>query len=320
MKRDYHQISLALFALLCITLVGCPAIESERQTPSTGTTTPASTDSPAATADEEAIAPVATSDATELDSSEMPPLTPPESNPQAAVATPQPAYGEDAVVPCPFKTPVAMLTEQIDYYVDRLGDSTESEEDYMEDYVDRVRRDAGTVKVLATALGLAQEDSAYKKSAGALFKAADFIVNAKTHADAKKGAAVLAIVLSEKRTDPTELKWGPIASLEDMMSQVPLVESRMKRGVRRFESKSEDIGGYASTLAMIAQASFYDTQKTKDAAQVKLWQKHCMEMRDASLEIVEACEKKDEAQAKKAIDTLSTSCKECHKTFAPDEV
>ena len=81
-----------------------------------------------------------------------------------------------------------------------------------------------------------------------------------------------------------KLKWEQVASLEELMKQVPTVNATLKRGLtpQRFKTLQKQSAGQAATLAAIAQTVMADTQAVKDPADLDKWYQDCAEMRDAA--------------------------------------
>jgi len=212
--------------------------------------------------------------------------------------------------------PAKDVAAQIDAYVARLEESVQSEDAFKEAEA-KVGKDSNTLILLALAAGLHDEDIKYKAAAPGLVKAAQALTQAKGFEAAKAGLAAVKKALDSKEGNPAELKWVKSASLPDLMKQVPLVNSRLKRNLRgeRFKSKAMDNAGDSATLAVIAQGSMADTSETKSADQVAKWCSLCTQMRDAAAALNRAVHEGDAKAADKAMSAVNQSCDDCHDVF-----
>lgn len=212
--------------------------------------------------------------------------------------------------------PAEDVAAQIETYVERLEESVQSEEEYKEAEA-KVAKESNTLILLALAAGLHDEDVKYKAAAPALIKAAQELAKAKGFAAAKAGVAAVKKALGSKEGSPAELKWVKSASLPELMKQVPLVNSRLKRNLRgtKLTKKAQDNAGDSATLAVIAQGSLADTSETKSEDQVAKWYGFCVQMRDAAAALNKAVHAKDAKAADKAMSDLNQSCDDCHEVF-----
>jgi hypothetical protein len=215
--------------------------------------------------------------------------------------------------------PAADLANQADQYIKELEKSVASEEDY-KDSAEKVAKDSNTLIVIALALGLHDQESKYKAAAGGLMKAAQQVVAAKDFASAQKAvAAVKAAAAGEAKAD-VELKWEKVASLPELMKQVPLVNTKLKMKLKgaNFKKKAKDTAGYTAALAVIAQAAMADHSATKNDEQVKQWQKFSAAARDDAAAVNAAIHQGDQDAADAAMKKLNQSCEDCHAVFKPD--
>lgn len=214
--------------------------------------------------------------------------------------------------------PAQDLVSQVDYYLERLEATVESESEY-KDSADKVAKDASTLAVIGLALGLHDEDNKYKNAAPALIKAAQKLAATKDFASAKAGVAAVKDALGTKG-DPSGLKWEKVASLKELMLQVPLVNSRLKRYLRgvRFTKMAKDTAGSSATLAAVAQASIADTSEAKNPGDVEKWYKYCVDMRDAAGALNAAIRALDQKAAEAAMKKMAKSCDDCHEVFHPE--
>ncbi len=215
--------------------------------------------------------------------------------------------------------PAKDLVYEVDYYVGRLENAVESESEY-KDSTDKVVKDANTLSVLALTLGLNDEASQYQKAAPALVKAAQKLAAAKDFASAKAGVASVKEALASAG-DVSGLKWEKVATLEALMGQVPLVNSRLKRntGKLRFQKMAKENAGESAALAAIAQASMANADDVKKLGDAEKWHKLCAQMRDAAGALNAAIHAKDKDAAATAMKNLAQSCDDCHEVFHPAE-
>lgn len=214
--------------------------------------------------------------------------------------------------------PARDLVSQVEYYLERLEATVESESEY-KDSADKVGKDASTLAVIGLALGLHDEDNKYKNAAPALIKAAQKLAATNDFAAAKAGVAAVKDALGAN-ADPSGLKWEKVASLKELMLQVPLVNSRLKRYLRgvRFTKMAKDTAGSSATLAAIAQASVADTSEAKNPGDEEKWYKYCVDMRDAAGALNAAIRALDQKAADTAMKKMAKSCDDCHEVFHPE--
>jgi len=209
----------------------------------------------------------------------------------------------------------------VDYFVERLTEAVETEEEY-NDAQDQITKDANTLILLALALGLHDQDNRLKAGARTLLKAAQDAATAADFAAAKAAVeAVVAATKSDAGSD-AELKWEKAASLPALMKQVPTVNTKLKRYIKgtRFESKAQDTAGYSATIAVIGQGSIPNVDETEKPDEAEKWQQFCLEMRDAAGALNAAIHAQDRAAADVAMDALQKSCDTCHAVFHEEEV
>ena len=110
-----------------------------------------------------------------------------------------------------------------------------------------------------------------------------------------------------------------MASLPELMKQVPLINTKLKRYVKpeKFKKKAKDTAGYTAVIAAIAQGSMADTSETKKPEQVKQWYGFSAAMRDDAGAVNAAIHQGDEPAAAKAMKKLHQSCEDCHAVFHP---
>jgi len=216
--------------------------------------------------------------------------------------------------------PVALLEAQVPEYLEEIGESLEEPAEF-ESELEQLDQNANTMVVIALALGLHDQDNQYKAHAPAMLAAAQKVAAAENHADAQTAFEQLQKA-TEEGGDGPELKWEEVvASLPALMKEVPNVNSKITRNIkRRFDSRGDDIAAAAVTIAVIAQGSLPNTEETIHPEKVEEWRKYSLEMRNAAAQLVAAVQAKDEEAANKANDALQQTCHDCHAIFHPEEV
>jgi hypothetical protein len=212
--------------------------------------------------------------------------------------------------------PAKDIAAQIENYVARLEESVESEATFKEAEA-KVAKDANTLILLGLAAGLHDEDNKAKAAAPAIVKAAQGLAKAKGFEEVKAGVAAVKKALDSTEGNLADLKWAKLASLDQLMKQVPLVNARLKRNLRgpKFKSKAKDNAGDAATLAVIAQGSLADTSEAKSDEDVQKWFGFCIQMRDAAAALNKAVHDGNQEAADKAMSALNQSCDDCHAVF-----
>ena len=206
--------------------------------------------------------------------------------------------------------PAEDLANQVDQYIKDLEKIVATEDEYKDsisESTNKVANDANTLVVIALALGLHDQESKYKAQAGALIKAAQQLAATKDYASAKKGVAILKEAAAGKGDADVELKWQKVASLPELMKEVPLINTKLKRLVKgaNFKKKAKDTAGYTAAIAAIAQGSMADISEAKDAEQVKQWYGFSAAMRDHAGAVNAAIHEADEPAAAEAMKKLA---------------
>lgn len=213
--------------------------------------------------------------------------------------------------------PAEDLVAQADQYIKDLGKSVENEADYKE-ASEKIAKDSNTLIIIALALGLHDQDNKYQKSAGALMKAAQDVAATKDYASAKK--AVDAVNEAAAKSESAgELKWEKVASLPELMKQVPNINTKLTMKIKgaNFKKKAKDTAGYTAVMAVIAQGTKADTSVTKGDEQVKQWQKFSDDARDCAGALNKVIHKGDQKAVDAAVKKLNQSCEACHEVFKP---
>jgi hypothetical protein len=181
---------------------------------------------------------------------------------------------------------------------------------------EQIPKDAHTLAALV--MVLAHHDSAddkLKSSARSRLTAAQALAKAKDHATAQAAFADYQKAIQADGPATPIPEWGKVASQGQLMKQVAIVNSRLRRNLRRFEERDKENARDAALLVAIAQATNYDTHEVKDLAKIDKWFVYCDEMRDASAELNAKVHAKDKAGAERALDKVLKSCEGCHEHF-----
>lgn len=183
----------------------------------------------------------------------------------------------------------------------------------------KVKRDAHSLAAVAMVLGLYDTDHELKSAAPALVKAARELAAAADYAAAKQAASELHAALAEKGAASEPVKPGKVASMGQLMKQATFINTRLKRGLRRLNDKTDEKARDAALLAAIAQAIVYDTHEVKKEEQQEDWYRFCGEMRDAAGQLNAQIKAADKQGAETALKRLGQSCEACHQVFRPEQ-
>lgn len=213
--------------------------------------------------------------------------------------------------------PADDLVAQFDYYVKRLEADLASEAEY-KDVADRIYKDANTLVLIVAALGLHDTPNKYKQHAAGLMEACQKLMAAKDYAGAKAALDELKAAAAQPKGDPATVAWKKLASMPPLMQQVPLINSRIKRAMRRFERQAAAIAGDAAAIAVIGQGSMYNADETDKPDEAAKWYQYCVDMRDAAAKLNQAARAKNQKAAEEALQLLAKSCDDCHTVFHPE--
>jgi hypothetical protein len=174
--------------------------------------------------------------------------------------------------------------------------------------------------VIALCLGLHDEDNPYKANAAALVKAARELAATTDYQSAKKAFTAVKAAADGQVQVQDKLKWEKVASLPDLMKQVPNINTNLKRNVKgkKFKTKARLTAGYTAAIAAIGQGSIPDISKAKNADEVRQWYQYMIQMRDAAGAANAAIHAGDEPATAAAMKKLAQSCDDCHKVFHPE--
>ncbi len=213
--------------------------------------------------------------------------------------------------------PAEDLVSQFEYYLKRLEADLAQEADY-KDAAERVYKDANTLVLIALALGLHDTPNKYQKHALGLVAACEKLIAAKDYATAKAALAELKAAMDQPSGDPESLAWKKLAHLPPLMQQVPLINSRIRRSMRRFDRQATAIAADAAAIAVISQGSIYNVDETNKPEEAAKWYQYCTDMRDAAAKLNQAARAKDSKAAEEALKALAKSCDDCHAIFHPE--
>jgi hypothetical protein len=251
--------------------------------------------------------------------------------------------GEFAVEAVPLP-PLEDLTVQIDDYISKIArdlDDLDGSPKYAEDSVSIVR-DATAIKLIAFALGLADGDSKYKKSASQIISAAQTLAAAKNLDEGKKGYETLKASLTSTGLtgtgDGKSPAWADkIADIAPAMKALPNLSAAVKRvtDTERKLNMTLDrnphlVHGRLAALAVISQGCIPNVAETTKPDAEAEWKKYCEEFRDAALKTNAAAhqyakDKADDGEPNYApfaagFKAMTESCDSCHKIFYPSAV
>jgi hypothetical protein len=219
--------------------------------------------------------------------------------------------------------PVDDLVDQAGKYIKGLEDTVgevESGSEKYDDVKEKIGKEANTLVIIALCLGKHDQDNKYKAHAGALMKAAQDLAATKDLAGAKKALAGIKEAAAGKNKVEVDLKWEKVASLPDLMKQVPSINTKLKSYVKpaKFKSKTKDSAGITAVMAAIAQGSMADLSATKSPDQAAQWYRFCEEMRIAAAAVNKSIHDGDAAAANKNLLILGKNCEDCHAVFHPE--
>lgn len=235
--------------------------------------------------------------------------------------------------------PLEDLTAQIDEYITKIEkalDDLDGSPKYADDAANIVR-DTTAVTLIALAIGLADVDSKYKKSASQIITAAQTLAAAKNLDEGKKGYDALKASLTGTGSGKTLVWTDKIVRLTPAMKALPNLHAAVKRTtdtegklMRVLDRRAQPVYSQLAALAVISQGcipNVTDTPKPDAAAE---WKKYCEEFRDAALKANVAAHQYagDKADGKEpnyaafdaSFKAMTESCDSCHKVFYPHAV
>jgi hypothetical protein len=239
-----------------------------------------------------------------------------------AESSQQPPAAADGMIAISAFAPADDLGSQIPAYIKDLEKAVETEEAF-KDSGDKIGKSANTLILVSLGLGLHDQDNKHKPNAPAVIKAAKELAAAKDLAAAQAAlGAIKKAVAGEGGPVEGQLKWEKVASLPELMKQVPLVNTKLKRYTKgsRLQSKAADTQGMSAVIAVIAHGSIANAGDTEKPDAVEQWTKQCIQMRDAAAAVNQGIRAGDEAATTKAMEALAKSCDDCHVIFHKEAI
>lgn len=235
------------------------------------------------------------------------------------------ATAADAASPPAVSTfaPIGALGEELTFTLDSI-DKTLGEAEYGEDQQKDVRAAAHAVVAMAQAIGLSDEDSAWKASALEIMMAAKELAKKSEKAeDAKNALAALKTLVEASKADNVSETpksgdapvWKKEAGLGAIMRHAANLQGRVERSFKRFDKQGKKALGAGVSLAVIANAASFDTHEVKDPAQIGEWVQFAAAMREAAVNVQKASQGSDAEAAQQAVKMLEKSCADCHNVF-----
>ena len=210
--------------------------------------------------------------------------------------------------------PADDLVKQVDVYVASCREGLADEQAYA-DKSRQITKDAHTLAALALVLAMHDQEHRLTNVAPALLIYSQDLAKATDFDTARKAFEAVESAATGQVSFKPEVKWQRVAGLGQLMKQVTFVNNRLRRNMRRFDERKDDNARDAATLAVIAQASTYDTHEVKNPADLDKWYQLCGEMRDAAGEVNAKVHADDKTAAEAALGKLAQSCESCHQTF-----
>ncbi len=210
------------------------------------------------------------------------------------------------------------LAALIAEYGERVAEAVVSPEEF-EAKGSRMVRDARTLVVLGTALGLHDQDHALKAAAPSIAATARKTAEAGDDlAAAQAAVAELQLALAGESTNVDPVSWEKTKALGQLMKQVNFVHTRLKRNIKKLDKYQAQCAADATLLAVIGQASDFDTHEVKDEAKLPEWHGYSAEMRDAAADLAAKIKAGDAGGIEAAMKRVADNCDACHHTFPHD--
>jgi hypothetical protein len=216
--------------------------------------------------------------------------------------------------------PAKDLESQVTFFLERIREDLADEAKYDQSGVERIKRDANTLAVLALVLGKHDENNRYQVSADALLQTSlQLAAKLASFAEAKTAFEKLEAAIKQESGSPANLTWKPVGDIVEHMNQVPKLNTALRGGVtgsaERFEKSLEKSAGLAASLAALAQISVLDDSYCTDESDRADWIELSGLMRDAAYEVNQAIRRGDQAAAKEGLKPLARTCDDCHEQF-----
>ncbi|MGO8688172.1 MAG: hypothetical protein ACLQLG_00925 [Thermoguttaceae bacterium] len=228
-------------------------------------------------------------------------------------ATPTPAQAVALAVPA------EDLVRQADKYVAAIVENVATEDAYNDSKEDLARQ-ANTLVVIVWALGQYDRNGKYQDLEPILAAAGD-LAAAKDYHSASGAAGRLKTAIGRMPEAPVTPPATPPASLAQLMKEVPIINTKLKRDIRdeRLKARAKETAGYSAVLAAIGQGSDGSKEAAKTPEQVAQWHKFCLELRDAAVAANRGIHAGDPQATATAMAKLAASCDDCHAVFHKEE-
>ena len=213
--------------------------------------------------------------------------------------------------------PAEDLSNELNLLVADLEKAVADEDEYKSQIDTRFLRDGNMIALVATALGLHDQDNSVKPHAAAIVAAAHKLSEAEGYAATKKAVEDVKAALTASSTG--SVHWGKIVPLKSLMKdQVPSVNTKIKTGLRHFADRTKAITANAAMMALIAENAKLCVGDTKKPNEGPQWTAHADQLRAAAVNISAKLHAGDKAGANAAMNKLNESCHACHAIFNPD--
>ncbi len=218
--------------------------------------------------------------------------------------------------------PAEDLLSEVNFYVNRIEEAIADKNEFDDAAMTRLRKDANTLAAIFLALGL-HDDHAnrFHDRAPELVKTAGQIAKATDLAEARTALVLLNSAMAHSGASSDnggKLTWDKnVASFEELMKQVPSINSALKRAVtpERLKAMQHQSAAHSAALAAVAQTVMADTSCVKNPGDLQKWYDYCAEMRTAAGAVNAAIHAQDQEATTKAMARLATSCETCHRVF-----
>ena len=214
--------------------------------------------------------------------------------------------------------PAEDLVGQAEQYMKTIQEDTANADQY-KDSKEEIAKTSNTLAVIVLALGLHDEDNKYKAAAPAILKAAQEVAAAANFDAAKKAAEKLEAAAGSAKAKG-DLKWTKVASLEQLMKQVPLVNTKLKRNVKGAATEVEgqgdgrpvrrDRGDRPGKPGQHRGGEGDDARVGRPVAEVLQ-----ARLRDAAAAVNAGIHAGNRKATDKAMGKLAESCDDCHNVF-----
>lgn len=227
--------------------------------------------------------------------------------PAAEPAAP-PAVAVSAIVPA------EELAAAVEAYLEQLAEDLDTEQDFATNG-DRARQSAHALTALVLVLANHDTDHPWKAKAARMLEPAKTLARAKEYGPAREAMTALE---KEAASDAAAASLPPLAraaSLGATMEEIALVNTRVRRNIRRFDRRADENRRDAVILAALAHAAVYDTHEVKDPAQLPQWYQWMGQLRDAAAKLRACIVGNDEPGAQAALTAINKACDDCHEVF-----